>query len=553
MKKFYFTLLNLLFVFSAFGMAAEYTEPTYTCDKYAEGTEKEGQDKVFDDFTDTYVETITLTNGDQEKTWNYSAPRVFWNVLSDMTMDAEGGETISAHFVAHSLGAYSESNVLQDLRYTAVVLAVDWDGDGTFEYAGKIKGNTPPTHNVGGNMDVLDFTYDIVVPDDVKAGKARVRFNFTNAWKNGNDETEESYVSRNINSCKEGIVYDFDVNLTPKVIKYFPVNVEDNENVEVVLKDGDTIVKSGTQVEEGKELSVEATPAEGYRVTDIKVNDKSIFSSKKFIVEAESTVTVELEAIRYSVISYTIKGDEANLTKVDLYDGLYSPIANNSKMESGSEYAIYIYPVDISIEVSATLNGEALSLSFDEYEDAWYYEGTADEDQTIVITVPGEGSAVEKATVSYTVVNEDKIEKIELYSDGQPVDNGAELDEGSAYSVNIYPKDASVVITATLNGESIALSYDNLDNVYYYEGTVNGNQTIVISASDDESGLESVSSENVYYNSEEQTLYTDNSKVVVYDLSGRTVLSGEGNVSVSCLEDGVYTAVAGNVVLKFAR
>lgn len=523
MNKFYFTLLNLLFVFSAFGMAADYTEPAYTHD--------EGKNE-FDSMTDTYVETITLTNGDQEKTWSYSAPRVFWNVLSDMTMDAEGGETISAHFVAHSLGEYSETNVLQDLRFTAVVLAIDWNGDGTFEYAEKIKGNTPPTHNVGGNMDVLDFTYDIVVPDDVQTGTARVRFNFTNAWFG------TSTAADFVNTCKEGIVYDFDVNLTPKVIEYFTVNVEDNENVEsvvlkdgdaivesgtqveegtelsievtpaegykvtdvkvngtsvlssmkftveaetkvvieveaikyfkvtvadnenveVVLKDGDVVVESGSQVEEGKELSVEATPAEGYRVTDIKVNDKSIFSSKKFTVEAESTVTVELEAIQYSVISYTIEGDEENLTKVDLYDGLYSPIANNSKLESGSEYAIYIYPVDASIEVSATLNGETLLLGYDNLENAWYYEGVADVDQTIVVKVPGEGS-----------------------------------------------------------------------------------------------GLESVSSENVYYNSEEQILYTDNSKVVVYDLSGRTVLSGEGNVSVSGLEDGVYTAVIGNAVLKFAK
>lgn len=444
MNKFYFTLLNLLFVFSAFGMAADYTEPTYTHD--------EGKNE-FDSMTDTYVETITLTNGDQEKTWNYAAPRVFWNVLSDMTMDAEGGETISAHFVAHSLGEYSETNVLQDLRFTAVVLAIDWNGDGTFEYAEKIKGNTPPAHNVGGNMDVLDFTYDIVVPDDVQTGTARVRFNFTNAWFG------TSTAADFVNTCKEGIVYDFDVNLTPKVIEYFTVNVEDNANVEsVVLKDGDAIVESGAQVEEGTELSIEVTPAEGYRVTDIKVNGTSVLSSMKFTVETETKVVVEVEAIQYSVISYTVEGDEENLDKVELYDSLHSPIANNSKLESGSEYAIYIYPVDASIEVSATLNGETLLLSYDNLENTWYYEGTADSDQTIVITVSGEGS-----------------------------------------------------------------------------------------------GLESVSSENVYYNSEEQTLYTDNSNVVVYDLSGRTVLSGEGNVSVSGLEDGVYTAVIGNAVLKFAK
>lgn len=184
-------------------------EPEYTCEKNNDGTEK----NPFSKYTDSYVETITLENGEQSKEWRHSNPRVFWNVLSNMEMTAKIGETINTHFVAHNLGAYNESQVLQDLRFTAVVLAIDWNGDGTFEYVEKIKGNTDPTNNIGGNANpeegdgyVMDYTYAITVPETAVAGKkARVRFNYTNAWFG--DKTAADFAT----VCKEGIVYDFDI------------------------------------------------------------------------------------------------------------------------------------------------------------------------------------------------------------------------------------------------------------------------------------------------------------------------------------------------------
>lgn len=449
MNKFYTTLLSI--AFSATAMA-QYTEPTFTADN----------NKPFNDskFKDTYVESIELTNGDITKNWEYSEPRTFWNVLSDMTMDAKGGETITAHFVAHSLGEYSESTVKQDLRFTAVVLAIDWDGDGSFEFAQKIVGNTPPTNNVGGNMDVLDFQYDIKVPEDVKTGTARVRFNYTNAWLQKVNEQEESieqYTQRAINTCKEGIVYDFDINVTPKVVQNFAITITPNENADIVVKNGDTPINSGDEVAEGTKLSVEVTPHENFKLVSIMAGETDITEAKEFTVQETTTISVTVKEVVYSTVSYTIDGDETNIKSVELYDDAGDEINNNTKLEDGSNYYVYI-----------------------------------------------------------------------------------------------YPKDETVEITATLNGENIDLVYEEDLSVYYYEGVVEGNQTIVIKVPGEGTGVESVEVASVYYNSAEKVLYA-NGKVTVYDMTGRVVLVNEGNTSVAHLADGIYTAVVNGKAVKFNK
>lgn len=393
MNKFYFILLSFIVAFSAMSMAAEYTEPEYTCDKYDSG-DKKGQDKAFEDFTDSYVETITLTNGDNTKEWKHNGTRVFWNVMENMTMDAQAGETISAHFVSYSLGEYDEINVKQDLRYTAVVLAIDWNADGTFEYAQKIVGNTPPTHNVGGNMDVLDFTYDIEVPSDANAGTARVRFNYTNAWFG--DKTANDF----INTCKEGIVYDFDINIVPKSVENFAITITPNENADIVVKNGENEVISGDPVAEGTTLTVEATPHEGYRLVSIMAGEEDITSTKSFTVKEETTITVTVEEIEYVTVSYSVTGDEESLENIELYDSENNLISNGSEIELGSQYTIIIYPKDKATKVSVTLNGDELDLVYDDELEAYSYSETADADQTFIIEVTGEGSGIENANVS---------------------------------------------------------------------------------------------------------------------------------------------------------
>lgn len=444
MNKFYLILSSFIIAFSAIGMAAEYSEPTFTAD----------DNKSFDDvkFKDTYVQSIELKNGDVTKNWEYPGTRTFWNVLSDMTMDARAGETISAHFVAYSLGEYSEGTVKQDLRFTAVVLAIDWDGDGTFESVQKIAGNTPPSHNVGGNMDVLDLNYDITVPQDAKAGTARVRFNYTNAWFG--DKSANDFVD----TCKEGVVYDFDINIRPKVVESFAITITPNENADILVMNGEYEVWSGDPVAEGTKLTVEVTPHEGYRLVSILAGEEDITTTKEFVVKGKTTISATVEAIPYVTVSYSVTGDTENIEKVEFYDVNSNLLESGSKIEQGSEYTILVYPKDVASELNVTLNGDELNMLYDEELKAYYYISTADSDLEFVIE-----------------------------------------------------------------------------------------------AKSKETGIESANAPAFYYNSAEQVIYTNNAEVTVYDMSGRVVLVNEGNTSVTHLADGVYTAVAEGKAVKFCK
>lgn len=440
MNKFYTILLGLTIAFSTSAMAqAEYQEPTFTAD----------ENKEFNDpkFKDSYVESIELKNGDVTKNWEYSGTRTFWNVLSEMSMDAKAGETISAHFAAHSLGDYDTNNVKQDLRFTAVVLAIDWNGDGTFEYVQKIVGNTPPTHNVGGNMDVLDFTHDIQVPEDVQAGTARVRFNYTNAWFG--DKTANDFV----NTCKEGIIYDFNVNITSESVENFAITITPNENADIVVKNGETPINSGDEVAEGTKLTVEVTPHEGYKLVSILAGETDITSSNEFTVTEATTVSATVEEIKFVTVSYSVIGDEEYLEKIELSDAENNPIQNNSKIELGSKYTIIIYPKDKATKISATLNENELDLLYDDELKAYRYSETADADQTFVIKVTNEGSSIETVNISELYYN--AAEQV-LYANGKVTvydmtGRVVLVNEGNTSVVHL----ADGIYTAVVNGKAV--------------------------------------------------------------------------------------------------
>lgn len=316
----------------------EYTEPTFTADN----------NKPFNDtkFKDTYVESITLTNGEQEKSKTYTAkPENHWNVLSDMEMTAKVGETINAHFVAYNLGAYNTNQVLQDLRFTAVVLAIDWNGDGTFEYTQKIKGNTPPTNVVGGNAKpeegdgyVMDYTYAITVPETAVAGKkARVRFNYTNAWFNNKPATDFIY------TCKEGIVYDFDIAIEEPAPAGRMVTVESADETMGTVAITSPSGTTGNSVNTVDDVTVQATVKSGYTFVNWTNKDGGAVVSTEnpyTYTEAEDiTLVANFQAV---ITGWTVNwtNPEHATIEIELTNG--TKISNGGTVPYDSE--VYIIP-----------------------------------------------------------------------------------------------------------------------------------------------------------------------------------------------------------------
>lgn len=254
-----------------------------------------------------YLESITI--GDKTKEFTVKPSNV-WTVLSDMTVNAAVGETVNTHMIAKNMGDYNTDTQIPDLRYTAVYLAADWDGDGVFEDLQKIKGNTPPKNNVGGNADqsdvegyVMDFTYNITIPDNAVPGKtARVRLNYTNAWVS-------NYTNGNIDilktSCKEGIVYDFDIVIqSPETTRTVTVKANPAEGGSVKITSPENITENTVDTPEPVTVLAEAKP--GYRFINWTNGDgTSVAATPEYTYRGINDV--ELTANFEKTVNRTIK------------------------------------------------------------------------------------------------------------------------------------------------------------------------------------------------------------------------------------------------------
>ena len=90
------------------------------------------------------------------------------------------------------------------------------------------------------------------------------------------------------------------------ILPKFAINyVSETEHGSFVIKNGNNVITPGSEVAQYTMLTVEATPAEGYQVKSIKVNDTEI-EGNTFIVNVESTVSVEFTD--KLTINYTVSG-----------------------------------------------------------------------------------------------------------------------------------------------------------------------------------------------------------------------------------------------------
>lgn len=170
--------------------------------------------------TNTFVQSITSTDATTNIEHTATA-RQFYTRIST-PIEVEQGKSFTLNYIAKNLGDYSTTIVRQDLRYCVAVMHIDWNNDGVFEasemtrVAGKLSSEN--LHNVGGNVDVLNISKTINVPENTPEGTYRCRMVYNNAWES---------LSTVTNACapiKEGVLCDVDF----KVIKSTGIQSEDS-------------------------------------------------------------------------------------------------------------------------------------------------------------------------------------------------------------------------------------------------------------------------------------------------------------------------------------
>ncbi len=490
----------------------------------------------------TYVEHIYTENADTniDKRWTGKPDNVYQVV--DQTVVAQQGSTFNLRLDAYSLGAYSTSTVRQDLRYDAAIIFVDWDGDGRFEQLSKI-GSTPPSHVVGGNMDVLTINQSISVPVTAQLGERCVRVIYCNAWKTNPGEFFSS-PSAKAQNISDGVAYDIMVNVTadPSLVPY-AVTFGGSENGTFKIQSEGADITSGDEFLYGTVLTVVTTPNEGYRLDAITVNGSAI-TGNTFTVRGATEVVVtfrEDTGVEYATPSGNIHSGRTTYVERIRTTGAEENVDQSWTSAPGSVYQM----VDktVLVQPGATFNlyldaykaGEASSTTA--YQDLrytrayiytdWNRDGAFTEEQVYGVASPQADANPNNVLANYNTVME--------INQSFTVPANASLGESR---IRVIYHNAWESLNNGANSTNIkeGMAYDIAVKVY------------------DPSGIEEVAENQAlyYFNG---SIYTNvEGEIAVYDLSGKLVRRAQSApVAVDDLADGMYIVKVNGAILKFVK
>lgn len=252
--------------------------------------------------TNTYVETINTTGAAKDMAAAFTEQPTDDNIYALIEDKAEvvPGESFTLNLIAKSLGEYSTSTVRQDIRYTCAYIWADWYGLSEWEKV-EFHGTVPPSHNIGGNYDVLNIAQALTMPADVPVGtESRIRVIYSSAWSvpgtNSSDQNQGMEAADpNSQYINGGIAYDIVVNAVAAPVPTYAVTIAETEaTVEANVEDL-------TAVEEGTEVTFTITAPEGKQIASVTYNDETISANEDgtytITVNADGTLSVTLEDI----------------------------------------------------------------------------------------------------------------------------------------------------------------------------------------------------------------------------------------------------------------
>ncbi len=171
----------------------------------------------------TFVKNITTTGARKDLTYQTTTcPSTVYTLIED-EIEVNQGSSFTLNLEANNLGEYSTSTVRQDLRYcyAAIFLDKNVDGEFTQEDLLYVIGDRKPSHNVGGNYDVLDISKTIDVDWDFPVGVSRLRVVYSNAWFTG------AVYEKVCSGIDQGVVYDLQLRVfDPTVATEIPTTPE---------------------------------------------------------------------------------------------------------------------------------------------------------------------------------------------------------------------------------------------------------------------------------------------------------------------------------------
>ena len=208
------------------------------------------------------------------------------------------------------------------------------------------------------------------------------------------------------------------------------------------VKNGEATVESGSSVDEGTWLTVEAVPEENYLVKSIKVNGVAIEGSGFNLSEA-SEITVEFTdklVYRYS----SVEGGtvSASIEETELND--------EGEFDRGSDVVLTVLPEEHYELSSLLVNGEEKKESLESGELT-----LSDVQENITVSAV---FAKKKYTVTFTSTGDGQLV---LKNGSSSLSSGALVEYGTELTGNLVYSDPTRLSALTNNGESILESVVN--------------------------------------------------------------------------------------------
>ena len=249
---------------------------------------------------------------------------------------------------------------------------------------------------------------------------------------------------------------------TPQVPEYVQGHVKaqhivtytgTSEGGSFVVKNGDAIVESGSSVDEGTWLTIEATPEENYLVKAIKVNGVTI-AGQGFNLSEASEITVEFTnklVYRYS----SVEGGTVSASIGEM------PLDNEGEFDRGSNVILTVSSEEHYELSSLLVNGEEKKESLESGKLT-----LSDVQENITV------SAVftkKKYTVTFTSTGDGQLE---LKNGGSTLSSGSLVEYGTELTGSLVYSEPTRLSKLTNNGESILETVVNKTFTITVEGSV---------------------------------------------------------------------------------
>ena len=146
------------------------------------------------------------------------------------------------------------------------------------------------------------------------------------------------------------------------------------------MTSGGDAIENGTNVADGTELVIAATPDEGYSLETLTVNGEPFTSGDTYVVNDDVEISVTFAEEQKQSYTVSWEGDNCTISVTDTASG--TEISNGDAVAEGTEVRITATPDEGYALESLTVNGEDFTSG-----DAI----TVNEDVAIIATVTGTG------------------------------------------------------------------------------------------------------------------------------------------------------------------